>query len=282
MHLASEFSLPFLRHTAPVTAAISLQSSKFYLIDVSYYSLVSGIRKHSRQTPNPYHLKDSFLQRRTTASSPCRAQLRHLPFCRRCRQRRRVSCPLCRSDDCMHSPLLSQLYYGMHVSGSPVPVTIAPAAACSTISVSLASSSMPSVATAGVASQFLLTMRDSSANAVNCNSSALSVWLSGQSYAAAAVENDASGACRVVFSVLEVIAQWMCVYVHMRGVMYQRCLTLFRPESTRCGHLSARFMIPHRALSSLQTTLPPTNPPPPPPQHAHTCSFSSLFLPFLC
>ena len=92
----------------------------------------------------------------------------------------------------------------MDVPGSPVPVAILPASACSTISVSMASNSLPSVATAGLASQFLLTMRDASANVVNCDGGALTVWLAGQGYAAADVKKDASGACRVVFSVLEV------------------------------------------------------------------------------
>jgi hypothetical protein len=72
----------------------------------------------------------------------------------------------------------------------------------------MASNYLPSVATAGLASQFLLTMRDASANAVNCDSRALSVWLVGQSYVSADVDNDPSGACRVVFSVLEVGDDW--------------------------------------------------------------------------
>lgn len=47
-------------------------------------------------------------------------------------------------------------------------------------------------------------MRDASANVVSCDGGSLTVWLAGQSYAAADVKKDASGACRVVFSVLEV------------------------------------------------------------------------------
>jgi hypothetical protein len=110
-----------------------------------------------------------------------------------------------RCDESLYSyTYATQLYYGMDLPGSPLPVVIAPARACSAMTVSMASSSLPSIATAGLASQFLLTMRDASANAVSCNASALSIWLSGESFAAADVENDSSGACRVVFSVLEV------------------------------------------------------------------------------
>jgi hypothetical protein len=60
------------------------------------------------------------------------------------------------------------------------------------------------VATAGLATDILLTMRDVSANVVSCRAEELSVWLSGWSHAAAVVTRDAYGACRAVFSVLDV------------------------------------------------------------------------------
>ena len=49
-----------------------------------------------------------------------------------------------------------------------------------------------------------LTAHHPSANAVDCNVSALSVWLSGSSYAPAKIAVDGFGACRVIYSVLKV------------------------------------------------------------------------------
>jgi hypothetical protein len=83
-------------------------------------------------------------------------------------------------------------------------VTIAAASVCSSKSVALSSGFFPSVATAGRASEFVVTMRDASANEVDCDASALVVWLAGASYAAAEVKADDGGGCRVIFSVLEV------------------------------------------------------------------------------
>ncbi len=68
----------------------------------------------------------------------------------------------------------------------------------------MSSSAFPAMATAGLASEFTITMRDASANVVDCDASVLAVWVTGASYAAAAVEADGVGACRVIFSVLEV------------------------------------------------------------------------------
>jgi hypothetical protein len=70
--------------------------------------------------------------------------------------------------------------------------------------VTVSSENFPTVATAGVVSQFVLTMRDASANAVSCNSSALRVRLAGTGYLDAVVSPDALGACRVLFAVIKV------------------------------------------------------------------------------
>jgi hypothetical protein len=85
-------------------------------------------------------------------------------------------------------------------------VTIAAASVCSSKSIALSSSSFPLVATAGRASEFVMTMRDASANEVDCDASELEVWLAGASYAAAEIKADQGGGCRVIFSVLEVSA----------------------------------------------------------------------------
>ncbi len=74
------------------------------------------------------------------------------------------------------------------------------------MSVTMSSSTFPAAVTAGLASEFTITMRDASANVVDCNTSALTVWLTGTGYAAAAVTADNVGACRVTISVLKVRA----------------------------------------------------------------------------
>jgi len=54
--------------------------------------------------------------------------------------------------------------------------------------------------------EFLLTTHNSSANAIDCNATALSVWLGGTSYVPANIAVDGFGACRVIYSVFEVMA----------------------------------------------------------------------------
>ena len=97
-----------------------------------------------------------------------------------------------------------QMFYGLHLAASPLPVSIAPASPHATTSATLSSGSFVTVATAGLATEILLTMRDAGANVVDCRADDLSVWVSGRSHAAAVVTRDAYGACRAVFSVLEV------------------------------------------------------------------------------
>ncbi len=102
------------------------------------------------------------------------------------------------------SHLARQMFYGLHIAGSPLPVAIIPASPDATTSTTLTFSSFVTVATAGLASEIVLTMRDAGANVVDCKSRDLSVWMSGQSYVAADVKRDTYGACKAVFSALEV------------------------------------------------------------------------------
>ncbi len=83
-------------------------------------------------------------------------------------------------------------------------MSIAAAAVCSSVSIASSSSAFPSVATAGLASEFVITMRDASANVVDCNASALSVWLVGGGHAAADIQRNDVGDCRVVIAVIKV------------------------------------------------------------------------------
>ena len=96
------------------------------------------------------------------------------------------------------------MFYGMDVAGFPQPVSIVAAAVCSSVSVTSSSSAFPSVATAGLASEFVITMRDASANVVDCNASAVSVWLVGGGHAAADIQRNDGGDCKVVVAVIKV------------------------------------------------------------------------------